>query len=181
MIHTIIVDSAWAFWFFLPAGFANMTPPIANKIPLLNRWNTPMDFGKSYRGKRIFGDNKRWRGLVFGTIFAGLIAGLEYSYLASFGAGHLIPKFALVGALMGLGALVGDAIESFFKRQVGIKSGSSWFPFDQIDYIVGGLLFSYPFVHYTVQQITLIFAIYFGLHLVISYIGYLLKFKERPI
>jgi hypothetical protein len=38
----------FALWFFLPAGVANAAPVFANKIPVLNRWKTPMDFGKSY-------------------------------------------------------------------------------------------------------------------------------------
>lgn len=181
MSHQFITDAIWAFWFFLPAGIANMTPPIANKIPILNRWNTPMDFGKSFRGHRIFGDNKRWRGLVAGTVLAGLTSAMEYSYLLALDVGHLIVTFVFIGVALGLGALIGDATASFFKRQLGIKSGNSWFPFDQIDYIIGGLLFSYPFVHYTKQEVIAIFAIYFGLHLLISYVGYLLKFKEKPI
>ncbi|HSX45241.1 MAG TPA: CDP-archaeol synthase [Candidatus Saccharimonadales bacterium] len=180
-MNSLWSDIFWAFWFFLPAGVANMTPPIANKIPLLAKWNTPMDFGRSFRGKRIFGDNKRWRGLVFGTLMAGLVGGFEYSYLVALDAGHLIATFVLLGILMGLGALTGDAIASFFKRQLKIDSGKSWFPFDQTDYIIGGILFSYPVFHYTVRQMVLILSIYFGLHLLIAYIGYLLKFKDRPI
>ena len=139
-----------------------------------------MDFGKSYRGKRIFGDNKRWRGLAVGTLLAGLTSGLEVSLQRGIGTNHLIIA-VLLGIIMGVGALIGDAVASFFKRQFGIKPGHSWFPFDQIDYIIGGILFSYPFVRFTGQEILAIFGIFFGLHLLISYVGYLLKFKDAPI
>ena len=42
---------------------------------------------------------------------------------------------------MGLGAGVGDAVKSFFKRRVGIAPGSSWLFFDQLDFFVGAYAF----------------------------------------
>ena len=50
----------------------------------------------------------------------------------------------IVGPLFAIGALGGDALKSFFKRQVGIRPGGTWFPFDQIDYIIGGAIASQP-------------------------------------
>lgn len=176
-----------ALLFFLPAGVANMTPVLANKIPLLNRWKTPIDFGKSWRGKRLLGANKTWRGLVYGAFmgaFTGWIVylfypGLVYQFVPA--PVSALSTAVLMGAALGLGALVGDAVESFFKRQVGIKPGSAWFPFDQIDYIIGGLVFVWPLAHLTWGKVGYIFLLYFGLHLSVSYIGYLLKFKDKPI
>lgn len=173
-----MIDFLWtAFLFFLPAGVANATPPIANKIPLLNRWKTPVDFGRHFRGKRILGPNKTWRGIATGTFFAGLTATIES---ALFGNGNLSSLF-LLGAVMGFGALVGDAVESFFKRQRGIESGQSWFPFDQIDYIIGGLVFVYPFTQLPLEIILMIFLVFFGLHVLVAYVGYLFGFKDTPI
>jgi len=169
----------YAFLFFLPAGIANASPVLANRIPLVRRFNTPIDFGKIWRGKRILGDNKTWRGLIFGTLMAGA-ASILIGYLADPQATEALRTF-YTGIAMGLGALVGDAVESFFKRQRGIPSGKSWFPFDQIDYIIGGLLFVYPIVQIPVVLMLAILVIYFGLHLLFSYIGYLTGFKSTPI
>jgi len=167
-----------AFLFFLPAGFANMAPLFANKIPALNRWKTPMDFGRSYKGVRIFGQNKSLRGLVCGVILGGLVAYIVYHlYSLPYGT----TTYVIGGALMGFGALVGDAVESFFKRRVGIQPGNAWFPFDQLDYIIGGLLVSYLVLTPSIVTILRVIILYFGLHLVVSYIGYLLGFKEKPI
>ncbi len=180
-------DLVYALLFFLPAGVANASPVFANKIPLLNRWNTPLDFGLSWRGKRVFGDNKSLRGVVFGTLIGaitgGLIQSLHPDFVNEVLATSFVPALNLVilGGALGLGSLVGDAVESFFKRRTGIKPGHSWFPFDQIDYIIGGLIFVSPFVRLDVQLIGSVFLIYFGLHLVFSYIGYLLHLKDRPI
>lgn len=169
-----------AFLFFLPAGMANIAPTLANRIPIINQWNLPLDFGKSYRGVRIFGQNKTWRGLIAGVVLAGLTAsiesGLAYHALAQ---DHL--WFTLAGMLMGFGALAGDAIESFFKRQRGIKAGESWFPYDQIDYIIGGLLAVAPFIQWYSTLVFNVFIIYFGLHLAINYLAYLAGLKDKPI
>jgi CDP-2,3-bis-(O-geranylgeranyl)-sn-glycerol synthase len=171
-----------AFWFFLPAGIANVAPVFANKIPILNRWQTPLDLGKTYKGQRILGDNKTWRGLVFGTLMAGIT--YPFVLLAVYGLNPEPDKMvvtAFIGGLIGLGALTGDAVESFFKRRRGIRPGNSWFPFDQTDYIIGGLLLVYPLVQPPFKFMTVIFMLYFSLHLVGSYIGFLVGLKEKPI
>ena len=170
-------DFWFAFWFFLPAGIANASPVFFNKIPLINRWDTPLDFGKSLNGKRIFGDNKKWRGLIGGVLIGALGAGFIYSWQ------NLLPgtNHVLLGGLMGFGALIGDSLESFIKRQFGKKPGEKWFPFDQTDYIIGGLLASLILINFELKIYLFILMLYFGLHLIASYIGYLIKLKDYPI
>lgn len=168
----------FALLFFLPAGISNMTPVFSSKLPLLRDWKTPIDLGMSYRGKRILGNNKTWRGLTSGVV-AGTLTGfvLSQTYFSDYN----VLQFVLLSASMSFGALAGDAVESFFKRQRSIPSGKPWFPFDQTDYIIGGLLFSLPLTIVPVWLVLSVFALYFGLHLLVSYIGYLLGFKELPI
>ncbi|MCA9332913.1 CDP-archaeol synthase [Candidatus Saccharibacteria bacterium] len=180
-------DIMFALWFFLPAGIANASPVFANKIPILNKFKTPVDFGKKYKGQRILGNNKTWRGILFGA-FAGGITGLityfiypeSITYVSLSMFSPALDMF-VVGASLGTGALVGDSIESFFKRRVGVKPGESWFPFDQTDYIIGGLIFATPFVTLTLRTNLLIFVTWFCAHLFWSYIGFLLKLKDKPI
>lgn len=155
-----------------------MSPVLINKVPIINKWNTPLDFGMNFRGKRILGDNKRLRGLVFG-IFLGGLTGLVVGVLNQNTVGTLHPFWA--GCVLGAGALLGDAIESFFKRQRGVAPGKPWFPFDQIDYIIGGLLAIYVFMQPQIWVMVTIFVVYFGLHLLLAYIGYLLGLKKTPI
>ncbi len=168
-----------AFLFFLPAGIANMAPIFATRIPLLKQWSTPIDFGRQYRARRILGDNKTWRGLLFGTLVGGLSCIFIQSVIASSQLG--LWNLFLTGCLLGAGALLGDAFESFIKRQRGIDPGKSWFPFDQTDYIIGGLLLAYPVTRVSIAIIVVVLLLYFGLHLLVSYIGYLLRFKQSPI
>lgn len=177
-----------ALWFFAPAGIANMAPVFASRIPGIRRFTQPMDFGKTYRGKPLFGANKTWRGLFAGILAATLVIALQ-KYLFSHSLFFLEYSWFdyrpasvwLLGPLFGAGALLADAVESFFKRQVGVKPGDSWFPFDQIDYIIGGCLFAMPVIVLTWDKYIWIIVAYFGMHLAMSYLGYLTGFKKKPI
>ncbi len=183
------MNSIWvALWFFLPAGIANMTPIFLAKIPWLKKFDAPLDFNKTINGKPIFGRNKTWRGLIGGIVTATLTLWLQVA-LAS---GH--PDVAMlnseiytdipiliVGPLFAIGALGGDAIESFFKRRIGKKPGQSWFPFDQLDYVIGGAIATLPFVQLSWYQYLWVVAIWVLLHLLFSFIGFKMKLKDKPI
>ncbi len=155
-----------------------MSPVLAARLPLLKNWKTPLDMGKSVDGHRLLGANKTWRGLLFGALMAAITAGIIYRILED---GNGLAAAMLVGGLMGFGALIGDAVESYFKRRRGVKPGEAWFPFDQTDYIIGGLLFVAPFTGLSVNLALAVFILYFVLHVVTSYIGYLVGLKDKPI
>jgi len=59
-----------ALWFIFPAYLANSAPVDVSQIKALKKYGTPIDGGKTFRGKRVLGDSKTWRGL-----YAGVIAG----------------------------------------------------------------------------------------------------------
>lgn len=169
----------FALIFFLPAGFANTTPVLVKRLPFLKNWNTPIDLGLKINNHRILGDNKTWRGVIFGGLVGGLVGWVLYKYISHSGIQEV--SHFWVGAFLGYGALFGDAVESFVKRQLKIKSGESWFPFDQIDFVLGAFLFSIPFVRLALLDYVLVIVVYLLLHVVVSYLGYKLKFKDKPI
>jgi len=176
-------------WFFAPAGLANTAPVFVAKIKALERFSTPLDLHKKYRNKRIFGDHKTVRGLLAGIAIGALTALIQVLLYHNFSWAQSISLnidysgvlTVLMGASMGFGALFGDAIESFFKRQLSIPSGHSWFPFDQLDYILGGLLFSLPFITLSVMQYLILAFLWFILHPIITVIGWKLKLRDSPI
>ncbi|HVL86677.1 MAG TPA: CDP-2,3-bis-(O-geranylgeranyl)-sn-glycerol synthase [Candidatus Thermoplasmatota archaeon] len=138
-----------AIWLMLPAYVANMTP-------VATGGGTPIDFGRTFRGTPLFGPGKTWRGLA-----AGIAAGVATAALLNvaapatggalpgFGAG---PAYLFTGLALASGALVGDLVKSFFKRRAGRPRGSSWFPFDQLDFVAGALLFSFLVSHWAVAS-----------------------------
>jgi len=181
-------DILFALWFFAPAAYANMAPILANNISAIKKYNQPIDFGKTFRGKRIFGSHKTFRGLLSGIIVATAVAGLQMLLFDSStwvqdlspNLDYSHPIVLLMGAAMGFGALFGDALKSFFKRQIDIKPGRGWFPFDQIDYIVGGIIFSLPFAWLSPPTYLIIFIVGALLHPVINLLGWLLHLKDKP-
>ncbi|MEK9182503.1 MAG: phosphatidylglycerophosphatase A [Patescibacteria group bacterium] len=138
----------FSFIFLLPAMIANMTPVLLRGIK---------KFGKPINEK-IFGSNKTWRGLVGGII----VGTLSYYILANKGfieETQNTSYVVLVGFLISFGALTGDLMKSYFKRKVGIKEGESWIPLDQIDYILGVIIFTYGIFRYSLPQIVLLLII----------------------
>lgn len=179
MINLILTT----LYFTLPGLVANMMPLfVRNKFNMLA---FPIDFGLKINGKRIFGSHKTFRGFVFGIIggilvcllqflikdvsFFSKISYINYSFLNSL----------YVGILFGFAALFGDAIESMIKRQVGIKSGRPFIPFDQLDYLFGIIIFAY-FVKAMTWQMNLILIIFgFLLHVFVKFMGYHLKIRKN--
>lgn len=136
-----------ALFFVLPAYVANMMPVFFAKAGWLKALDRPVDGGHKLGNQEIFGSHKTWRGLVAGTlggiVTALLLAGLcnlpFFNNLALFNYSQYWFAF---GALAGSGAILGDLIKSFFKRRIGIKPGSTWLVFDQLDFVFGFFLFT---------------------------------------
>lgn len=185
----MLSDILFALWFFLPAGAANLVPVFAAHIPAIKKFDAPIDAGRMFRGKRIFGEHKTWRGMITGIIVGTLVLALqqylfaEFSWVRSF-AGEVdystLPTL-LMGPLFAIGALGGDAIESFFKRQRGIAPGNGWFPFDQTDFIIGGAIATMPFVTLGIWQYAWLLILWLGVHVISTVIGYFLGFKKTLI
>ncbi|MBI5392708.1 CDP-archaeol synthase [Candidatus Woesearchaeota archaeon] len=180
-ITQLIVKS---LYLFIPAIVANSMPVFVKKVNFLNY---PIDFGKEYKGKRIFGDHKTFRGFFFGILGAILIILLQ-QYLAKypFFAELTLVDFSKVNALLfgfliGLGVLTGDAVKSFFKRRADIAPGKSWIPFDQLDLIIGGLIFISSV--YLPPLKVIIFAFIVGplLHIGFNLLGYYLGIKKNKL
>lgn len=178
----------FAIWFFLPAGIANVTPILAARLPGLSKWDQPVDFGLRFKGKPVLGTHKTLRGIITGTLAGTLVFFLQTKAYANFGWAVNISDGVdysqatlWLGVLLSFGALLGDMVKSFAKRQFNVASGKSWFPFDQLDYIFGGLLLSSVVVTLSHSQSFLIIIVWFALHLISSYVGYLLELKKDPI
>lgn len=178
----------FALWFIQPAGWANGVPVLANNVPGLKNWELPMDFGKTFRGHRVLGSHKTFRGLTT-AVFAGLLIGCVQMIIAranpdaaifSRGVDYTTWTAIWLGGAMGLGAIVGDALKSFFKRQIGVRPGSAWVPFDQMDFVVGSLLFSLPFASLDFATYALCAVVMTVLHPVVNIIGWLLRLKKNP-
>jgi len=128
------------------------------KSSVSRRFARPLDGG--YRladGRRLFGDHKTWRGLVVMVPACALVFLLLGGGRQLFGSRYAnglwdlsAVTYAALGAWTGLGFMLAELPNSFFKRRVAVAPGQApkragWraccFLIDQVDSVVGGLLF----------------------------------------
>ncbi len=173
-----------SLFFALPIFAGNIAPVLVKRVRFLS---APIDGGRFFRGQRILGDHKTWRGLISGVLlgaFTGLIQAVlfaRFEVIREISVVEYHLSFAVIlGAIMGFGALAGDAVKSFFKRRAGLPSGSSWPLYDQLDFIIGGLLFAALLVNPGLDVILILFFVTPFLHLFTNMLSYAIGLKEVP-
>ncbi len=168
---TILVIEALKFIF--PAYCANGTPVLAGG-------GTRMDFGRNFiDGKRVFGNNKTFRGFFFGW-GVGFCVGLIEGFL--FGFDNFPIVFSL---LIPLGALLGDLTGAFIKRRLNIAPGGLLPVVDQIDFVVGAIIFAFSlsmfgWIGLTWELAATVLLITPPIHLFTNFIAYKMKLKKNP-
>jgi hypothetical protein len=177
---------------FVLAGCAQVTW-------LASRWSRrfaiPLDGGATFRGRRIFGANKTVRGLVVmvpatAGAFA-LVAGLAGRGRPEAVGLWALPtwQYALLGAWVGLGFMLGELPNSFVKRQLGIAPGDrargtaravSQFIGDRADSGVGMLCALSLAVPTPWQTWAIVLIAGWAIHWSFSLVLFVLRVKPRP-
>jgi len=175
-------------WLMLPAL-------IPNSAAVLWGGGKPVDFGRSWRGKRILGEGKTWRGFLGGA-FTGTAIGLAQIALAhsegietDWGFGSWPGSLCVVLSLS-FGSMLGDIGGSFVKRRLAIERGGKAPGLDQYNFVVGAFIVVLIFAptwflqHYTrgngLYGLALFLVIVPFLHRGINIIGYKLGKKNVP-
>ena len=144
----------------------------ANAAPVLAGGGLPMDFGKKFTdGKRVFGANKTFRGFFFGLaigVGVGLIEWMIFDYPFLFSL--LTPS----------GALLGDLTAAFLKRRLGIAPGGLFPVVDQVDFVVGAIVFALPLAMVYWELVVAALIITPPIHLLTNFCAYKLKLKKNP-
>jgi len=90
---------------------------------------------------------------------------------------------------MAAGALLGDLIESIIKRKRGLARGARWWPWDQLDAVIGGFMAVLIVDHQWFFQnlipgrgllVAIWIGIYLAVHPLFSWSAYALKLKANP-
>jgi CDP-2,3-bis-(O-geranylgeranyl)-sn-glycerol synthase len=168
----IIID---AIWLILPAY-------VPNPSAVLFGGGKPIDLGRNlWDERRIFGDGKTYRGLLFGTM-CGVLVGILQIFIADG-----LPKFTLIALFsLAFGAMLGDLVASFFKRRIGMDRGKALPVVDQLDFVAGAWLLTFLFArewfmqNFTIEIIAIVLVITPILHIVVNRIGYMLGKKDVP-
>ena len=176
------------------AGIVNS---IFCKINVLNSLKKPLDFNIKIKGKRLFGDNKTWKGLIgyiiFNIIFM-ILVGIIYKAcniekLNFFYINHTntITYNLLIGFLLGLFYALFELPNSFIKRRLGITPGKTitgskkyFFIFlDQADSVFGVALVVCMFYPIGIKVYLLYILVGAVTHLVINMLLYFLHLRKN--
>ncbi|MHA1338460.1 MAG: CDP-archaeol synthase [Promethearchaeota archaeon] len=204
-IYDFLVVMGLAFFGTIPASLANAFMPVFGSIKKIKLY--PIDSGKTWRGKRIFGPGKTWNGFIGGVLFGFLTSYLlsisiypklyqltielmpDGSILQFFQTEDILffvdiytnpIKFHLRTFLLCVGAPIGDLVGSFIKRRINKPRGSQVFVIDQIDFIMIAILISYPVFPLPLVYIVFLFIFIPLLTVLANVISYYLGAKEVP-
>ncbi len=143
---------------------------VANAAPLVLGGGRPLDGGRNFLdGRPIFGSHKTLRGLLAGII-AGSLVGLGESFVD--------PRLALAGFAISLGAVSGDLLGAFVKRRLSVRPGGPLPVLDQLDFVLGGLVLSFPFLPMSVVSVLIVVLVTPPIHLGTNLGAYLLGIKK---
>jgi CDP-2,3-bis-(O-geranylgeranyl)-sn-glycerol synthase len=143
---------------------------VANAAPLVFGGGRTLDGGRKLSdGQPIFGSHKTIRGVIVG-ILAGSAIGLAESPVDS--------RLVLAGFMIALGAVSGDLLGAFVKRRFRIEPGKAFPVLDQLDFVLGGLLFGYPLFPLGLFSTLLVVVVTPPIHLATNYGAYRLGMKK---
>lgn len=186
------MSRADVLWVFAPILGSFLVHAPVLRFDLFPSLARPLDGGATYRGRRLFGANKTWRGAL--AMAAGVVAAtLLLSPWASYWS-RLPPEIQAAGPLpfgllLGLGTVLGELPNSFLKRQLDIEPGGHrgsatgllLAVLDQGDFVFGAWALLAPIWLMSPAEVAIAFVAVVLVHLVVNVIGYALGARKSPI
>jgi CDP-2,3-bis-(O-geranylgeranyl)-sn-glycerol synthase len=160
---------AQLLYLMAPAYLANMAPPF---VRYWKGWNRPIH-------EPTLGSHKTVVGFLAGVATGIAAAGMQ-AWIGWGGALLDHDRWLLLGFLLGFGALAGDALKSFVKRRRRLPPGTRWVPWDQLDFVLGALLFVAAWADLGVADVAAILAVSFVGDLAVNRVAYWLGIKQAP-
>jgi hypothetical protein len=179
-------------WVFLPALGAPLAHAPVLRFNLLPRFAQPIDGGRTFRGRRLLGANKTWRGaavMFTGVLGATLALQRRRWYRKRLPAELRGVSPAVTGSLLGASVVLGELPNSFLKRQLdiapgeqrGSATGIALSLFDQADFVLAAWLLLRPVFEMSAGQTLDAAAVVTMVHLPINVVGYFLGARTSPI
>ena len=178
----LVAVVAVGVWAMLPAY-------IPNNVAVLGGGGPPIDGGRQFRGARLLGDGKTWRGTAVGIAAGVLVAFLLNAVQTPVASAVGLPLPAFSGpAILALptGALLGDIAASFLKRRTGRARGRPFPVVDPLDFVVVALVltaiadpawFGRVFTGPVIVAVIVLTPV---LHVLTNGIAYVLGLKDEP-
>lgn len=161
-------------------------------LDLLPQLKLPLDARRTWRGRRLFGDNKTWRGALAMTLgpLLATVALWQWPWWHD-----TIPADAreagpwVVGLLVGLGVVIGELPNSLLKRQLDVAPGTQrggatgllLTVLDQGDLVLGIWVCLLPVIVLPVWIVAFAFVAVSLVHLVTNVVGYAIGARSSAI
>jgi CDP-2,3-bis-(O-geranylgeranyl)-sn-glycerol synthase len=178
VLPAVVPTVLTGIWAILPAY-------VPNSVAVLGGGGPPIDGGRTWRGARLLGDGKTWRGFLGGTLAGTLLA-------LAMNAGRpalapTLPAFPPAAVLtLPLGAMLGDAAGSFLKRRLGRERGAPAPVLDQLGFVVVALGLTvavapaWTLATFTLPVLAVVLLLTPLAHLLTNAGAYLLGLKAEP-
>lgn len=162
---------------------------------IAQRFARPLDGGRTFRSRRLFGDNKTWRGFVVMIPAVGIAFVLlgVVVVMADNDVRGLWPlaiwQYGLLGCWVGLGFMLAELPNSFLKRQLDVAPGqmphplwirAACFVLDQVDSVMGALIALSVFVAVPWKTWLLLLVLGSTIHWIFNLVLFMLGAKKRP-
>jgi hypothetical protein len=169
-------------WAFLPVLGAALAHAPVLRYDLLRPLKRPLDGGATFRGRRVLGDNKTWRGALVMSL--GVIAANE--------ALQRVPSYRErlpeplrghgLGLALAAGTVGAELPNSFVKRQLdvapGAQRGLALSLLDQGDVVLGCWLTLLPLYRMSARETADAFVTFTVVHLAVSAVGVAIGARE---
>lgn len=177
--------------FFPVLGAPILHAPVLT-LDLLKPLKRPLDGGATWRGKRLFGDNKTLRGAVVMALGPALLTLALWQWPWWHDEIPAVARDAgpiLLGLLIGLGVVLGELPNSMLKRQLDVAPGTQargatgllLTTLDQGDLVLGIWLCLLPVYGMPLWIVGLAFVLVSAVHLLVNVIGYAIGARSAPI
>jgi hypothetical protein len=160
------------------------------RFDLFRQLRVPLDLGARWRGRRLLGDNKTFRGalaMFSGTLAMACVLRAYSPFWNRLPAAIQAAGPVIYGSLLGLGMVVGELPNSFLKRQLDILPGTQRKSFagvlislfDQADFVPAIYITLLPIFRIPLPGLALAFVGVAAIHLLINLIGYAIGARKN--
>lgn len=199
LILTTLLLALMVVYFYYHAGLINhfltmiafLVPPmIANGAAVITRrfkgvfhggdvTLTPIDGGRTWRGKRLLGDHKTWDGFFFGSL-SGVVVGEAVALGAYLLGWREAVLLAVTAPYTSIAALTGDLVSSFLKRRIGLRPGAPLPLLDQLTfYLLAVIVLLAVGFEMTLGDVVVVALLMYSLHVMTNCLAKMCGLKEE--
>lgn len=190
-LRAAAIATGQVLYLFAPLLVSAALSGIVLRFDLFTVLRRPIDHGAIFRGRRLFGDGKTWRGVAVAVVGSFGAVAVQQAIRTHVPALLQVADYGAIdplsfGGAMGLGAMAGELPNSFTKRQLGIASGKTtrgwravvFYAWDQVDLLTGSWPLIIPWVRPSALLVVTSFVVALAVHPLVALVGYVVGARK---